>query len=159
MKLKSVICLIAVAGAVCHYYAQSLVVPASAATSFEELRGGGPWYCAVPYPTYVGGCNACIPDGTKTDPISGIVIPVWKTCSAPEGDQKCMTHSSFTTTKCDKTSTACGGNFQHYRDAMCSAILTNYTADLCNLYGFTYDKATASPQTGVNCSGVTYGIY
>lgn len=133
-----------------------------------NIRGNQTYYCAFAYPTS-GGCTDCLPNGTATVTYSYVVngvtytysynVPVYKKCNIYQPDEKCWVSSAITTSACIKTtSNACTGASSGYSDSSCNTLMASQPAGGFSCVG-TYSDATSATQTGVNCSGVTSGIF
>jgi hypothetical protein len=118
------------------------------------IRGGNSVACAIPYPTQVNGCNACLSAGQVWDPMMMMYFTAYKSCSLNQGDDKCMTSSMFTSSRCARLPANCNSFLRYYRDAGCAMLFDTYIND-CAL---TYDQATLHTQTGVNCELITGGV-
>ncbi len=143
-----------VCGLLCHAETARHVPDVKSLVAPERIYGGSDYSCAVAYPFTMGGCNACVPDGSQPAYTGGPLIPVWKSCETWNPDDKCMADSGFAGTLCRKTSHDCNSFLQHYTDSACMTLHATYIDDC----GFQQDDTTELPQSGVNCEGITFEI-
>lgn len=136
--------------------------------SQETLSGvKGNTACAVAYPT-TGGCKACVSAGTVTVTytytVNGVPytvsynMPVYKSCDTYAVDQKCMTGNTFLSW-CSHATTACSGTASLYTDTNCSSMFQPGSSSGVNCGGMNYELATVTADTGLTCTGVTFGLY
>ncbi len=50
----------------------------------------------------------------------------YKSCSRNQGDDKCVTSSAVTTSRCERLPQACGSSLVYYRDSDCAMIYETY---------------------------------
>ena len=153
--------------ALCTALASLCAVPVPVDVTAETLaKIKGNTACAVAYPTS-GGCTACIPSGTINVTYSywmsgtyytiTTTVNVFAKCKAPTPDDMCMTDSTFLS-NCTKASTPCPAGANLYMDNLCSnlVLVQPTTGPTC---APNYDKATVTPDTGLKCKGVMFGLF
>jgi hypothetical protein len=123
--------------------------------------------CAVSYPT-TDGCTTCVSAGTISITYSYYVystlytytttVPTFARSNDPNVDQKCMTYSTFLSS-CNKASANCAlPGAKLYMDNVCTNLVpVQPTTGIAGQT--TYTQATVTPDTGLTCTGVTYGLF
>ncbi len=132
----------------------------------SQIRGNQTYYCAFAYPT-TAGCMTCVDLGPATFSYShaGInytgTFTLYKKCSIFQVDEKCWVSPSITTSSCNKTTNnACTGGASGYTDSTCSAAMPPGSQPPAGfICSGTFSDTTNLPQTGVNCTGVTPGVF
>ncbi len=132
--------------------------------TLSRIRGNT--VCAVRYPT-TGGCTVCQPNGTMLVTYSyvyngvtytySVTVPIFKKCNTYAPDDKCMTHETFLSW-CNKATVTCPGAATGYSDSGCSAVLGSQPPGGFTC-GLSYISAATVGDTGLTCTGVTFGIW